>query len=95
MSFVEGCESAHGPGVLIDYEALKIYRLSFRKGVLTDKVLHLDRRHNEDAFKRNSISKLMGLKHEEAFSLTFDKPETMQVKVTSNELTVGYIDSEG
>lgn len=79
--------------MLIDYEAEKIYRLSFRKGVLTDKILHLDRRHNEDAFKRNSIAKLLGLKHEEAFSLTFEKPETMQVKVAGNELTVGYLDS--
>jgi hypothetical protein len=57
--------------------------------------LHLNRKNNEDAFKRSSITKLFGLKHEQAFSLTFEKPETMHVKQSGNEITIGYFDGDG
>jgi hypothetical protein len=84
IPFAEDSENAHGVGMLIDYESLKIYELVFRKGVLIDKILHLNRRDNEDAFKHNTLAKIIGLKHEQALDLTFEKPETMHVKRQGN-----------
>ena len=71
IPFSEGNDNAHGVGVLIDYEFNKIYELIFKRGALVEKILHLNRKNNEDVFKHNTIAKLMGLKHEQAFALTF------------------------
>ena len=78
--------------MLIDYESQKIYELIFKKGALVNKILHLDKRNNDEVFKRNSIARIVGLKHEQAFDLTFEKPNRMHVKLSNNRLTIGYYD---
>lgn len=37
----------------------------------------------------------MGVKHEQAFELTFEKPENMHVKCEQSQLTIGYYNQEG
>lgn len=95
IPFVDNCFLSHGAGILIDYLNHKIYRLTFKKGVLVQKILHLDKQDNEDAFARNTITRIIGVKHEQAFSLTFERPNKVHVKTEKNKTTIGYFDDVG
>ena len=67
-------------GVLIDFVDAKIFRLVFKRGVLVEKILHLNKRDNEDLFKRSTATKIIGVKHEQAFNLNFEKPSKVHIK---------------
>ena len=67
IPFNDGTMKANGPGILIDYFNHRIYRLIYKKGVLHDKILHLDRKDNEDVFDKGVHTKILGVKHEQAF----------------------------
>lgn len=71
IPFTDGEMKAHGSGTLIDYLNHKIYRLTYKKGVLANKILHLDKEDNHDVFTDNKATKMIGFKHEQAFSLNF------------------------
>lgn len=74
IPFDDANHVAHGVGILIDYEYLKIYQLIFKKGKLIEKNLGLDKKDNDDVFNKGSIKKVIGLKHEQAFEFKFDNP---------------------
>jgi hypothetical protein len=74
IPFFDNSHQAHGVGVLIDYGQMKIYELVFKRGSLVEKILHLNRENNDDVFRKNVLNKVIGIKHEQAFDLTFDKP---------------------
>lgn len=80
IPFADGNEQPHGSGILIDYLNHRIYQLQYKKGVLVSKILHLDMKDNVEAFNTNNITKIVGVKHESAFSLTFEKPYKVHVK---------------
>jgi hypothetical protein len=67
LQFNDNQHVAHGPGFLIDYEHHKLYQLIYRRGKLIEKILHLDRQDNDDAFSQNNLTKLIGVKHEQSF----------------------------
>ena len=95
VPFADASHRAHGNGVLIDYEQRQIYELVFRGGSLVGKILHLDRKDGDDVFSKNVITRVIGMKHEQAFDLTFDKPDNLHVKLDSSKLTIGFHDARG
>ena len=44
--FNDGSMKSNGTGVLIDYHTHKIYKLTYKKGVLVNKILHLNKIDN-------------------------------------------------
>ena len=63
IPFNDGSHKANGPGILLDYYNHRIFRLHYKKGVLCDKILHLDKKDNEDVFSRGKTTKIIGVKH--------------------------------
>ena len=63
IPFSDSTFKAHGVGVLVDYVDFKIYRLVFKRGTLVEKILHLDKRDNEDVFSKNTATKIIGVMH--------------------------------
>ena len=53
--------------MLIDYYDHRIFRLVFKRGVLAEKILYLDKRDNDDVFNSSNASRIIGVKHEQAF----------------------------
>ena len=71
IPFNDGSMKASGPGILIDYYNHRIYRITYKKGALIHKILHLDKKDNDDVFYKGLPTKVLGVKHEQAFELTF------------------------
>ena len=71
LPFNDGTMKTNGSGVLIDYHDHKIYKLTYKKGTLVNKILHLNKKDNEDVFGKNTATKIIGVEHQQAFELTF------------------------
>lgn len=95
IPFTDTTHRANGPACLIDYQHSKLYHLLFQDGAIVEKVLQIDRRDNEDVFRKNTITRSVGVKHEQAFELTFERPQNMHVKYDRNDLTIGYYNDRG
>jgi hypothetical protein len=46
-------------------------------------------------FRKTEVGKMIGTKHEQAFSLTFDRPDNLCVRFDKNLLTIGFFDDSG
>lgn len=71
-----------------------MFKLIIKKGILIEKILILNREMNEAVFKSNIITKIIGVKHEQAFQLTFQKPDNLKIQYKHNKLTIGYFDDK-
>ena len=52
----------------------------------------MDKRDNDDVFNKNTTTRIIGVKHEQAFNLSFEKPNRVHIKQEANKSTIGYFD---